>query len=196
MNTTINDTLEAALPGFPGFYNSELSALIDREIENEAEWRGKTVSEIEESFIYGKAMLAVAQAWADEFKREFEVDFTYECIESPKEYNFVTDRIFVEVPLQEAARITAALKDEAGNWKHSFEVVLRKMFTSYDGFCSFYPNNPHEGEWLLPLEEWDHNQLQALLAAYVLEQDHTATPWRTVTLDLDACYEAASEGWS
>ncbi len=36
-----NNMLEVSLPFFSGFYESELSAMMDQEIESEAEYNGK-----------------------------------------------------------------------------------------------------------------------------------------------------------
>ena len=51
-----------------------------------------------------------------------------------------------------------------------FAAVLEDMFTSHDGFIPYYPNKPDAGVWLKPVEEWDHNQLQALIRAYVIKE--------------------------
>jgi hypothetical protein len=195
MTATEETLLDAVVPGFPGFYNTELSSLMDREIEDAIENDGLTWEEAAKRYDYRRAMLAITQAWLDAFVWEFDIKLKFESIQSPREYNFTTDRLFVQLPLSEAERMAAVLKDADGEWNDSFKHVLGKMFTSYDGFCSFYPNSPDEGEWLAPLEEWDHNQMQALIAAYLYERGEADQPWRYIDLAPDRYFEAAYAGW-
>jgi hypothetical protein len=195
MTATEETLLDAVIPGFPGFYGTGLDSLMDREIEDAIENEGITWEEADKRYDYQRARLAITQAWLDAFVWEFDIKLKFESIQSPKEYNFTTDRLFVQLPLSEAERMAAALKDEDGKWGESFCHVLRKMFTSYDGFISFYPNSPNEGEWLMPLDLWDHNQMQALIAAYLYERGEDKEPWRYIDLDPDRYYEAAYAGW-
>jgi hypothetical protein len=195
MTATEETLLDAVIPGFPGFYNSELDSLMDREIEDAMENDGLTWEEADKRYDYQRARLAITQAWMNAFVWEFDIKLKFESIQSPREYNFTTDRLFVQLPLTEAERMAAVLKDADGEWNDSFKHVLGKMFTSYDGFYSFYPNNPNEGEWLMPLDQWDHNQMQALIAAYLYERGEADEPWRYIDLDPDRYFEAAYAGW-
>ena len=50
----------------------------------------------------------------------------------------------------------------------TLEATARDMFTSRDGFSSFY--SPDVSEWG-DVSEWDHNQIGCLIAAYVAQQN-------------------------
>src|SRR5690606_26269592 len=85
----------------------------------------------------------------------------FESLDSPREYNFCTDRIFCYIPLESAKRLFVI--SAKGNHKRLKEVI-RERFTSRDGFISFYSNNLEE--WLdKPLDQWDHNEIGTLLIA-------------------------------
>lgn len=104
---------------------------------------------------------AYAKAYAENFAREFGIaGLEFEELVSPREYNFTTDRIFVKIPDSEIDRIFDSVNAE------TLHGVAREMFTSRSGFISFY--SPRFGEWG-PLDDWDHNQLYALITAHVLE---------------------------
>lgn len=179
----------ASLPFFPGFYNTSLDNMIDREIESRIEHEVETevvaltaggafpvdearvrfekdrTAELADKYLdetnYQAARLAIAQGWVESFSEESDLKMTWESMHSPREYNFTTDRVFVNLP-QETLEKLRPIKDS-----EEFAIKLADMFTSYDGFISSYPNHSDEGAWLNPIEEWDHNQLQALIAAYI-----------------------------
>jgi len=79
---------------------------------------------------------------------------------SPREYNFGTDRLFVNVPAVELARMRAELDESL------MDKATARLFTSYDGFSSFYSADwKTDSEWA-EFEGWDHNQNYALLLAH------------------------------
>jgi hypothetical protein len=115
---------------------------------------------------YGLMHDAIADAYTDAFAYWLwesldlgsdPVEYKYEEMTSPKFYNFETDRIFAKFP----ERIFQAIIDQLG--PEEVAAQFKEMFTSRSGFCSFYDNTPPEK----PLAEWDHNELYALLEAWV-----------------------------
>jgi hypothetical protein len=78
----------------------------------------------------------------------------FSVLDSPRSYNFTTDRIFVKIPLR-------AVK-ELYKWLGAKRIneMVGERFTSYDGFISFYPNTL--AEWPKDLNEWDCNQIGTL----------------------------------
>ena len=81
--------------------------------------------------------------------------FTFEAMSSPREYNFTTDRLFCDVPLD----VMQGLRDRTD--PALLAQQFASAFTSRDGFRSFYsPIVPDK-----PLEDWDHNELAQLLVA-------------------------------
>jgi hypothetical protein len=85
----------------------------------------------------------------------------FDELNSPREYNFTTDRIFIRIPDGEVTRILASI-DRA-----RLDETARAMFTTRDGFISSY--SPRVEDWG-PVSDWDHNQLGCMLAALQPEE--------------------------
>lgn len=91
------------------------------------------------------------------------IGMTFESMDSPREYNFTTDRVYGLVPLKTMREIFRRSKAEN---HETLAAVVRDTFTSYDGFASFY--SPDLDSWLAKagrLQDWDHNELGTLLIA-------------------------------
>ena len=86
-------------------------------------------------------------------EEDMDVGLTFEEVESPREYNFVTDRIFAKIEHPERLDFKQATMTK----------IAKERFTSGPGFISHY--DPDWTTWG-PTSTWDHNQLEtALLAA-------------------------------
>lgn len=84
---------------------------------------------------------------------------TWAAMESPREYNFSTDRIFANIPASIIRKLwTISKEDEHATLSH----VAERRHTSRDGFISGYRNDWRQ--WG-KLADWDHNQLMTLLIA-------------------------------
>lgn len=105
-----------------------------------------------------KAQQRYAKAYAQSFAAEFGIKLEFESLNSPREYNFTTDRIFCNVSIREMMRIRRETPAE------TLADVAREMFTSRSGFISHY--SPDVSTWGA-LRKWDHNQCLCLLQAYV-----------------------------
>lgn len=160
------DTVLAALPWFPGFYNSILDDLMDRTIEMEMESTGETYDEIMDRYSAHLAMHAIAKAWVKGFAKETGIPMELEEVQSPREYNFTTDRLFVRVPIDTIEQIASQMDDKI------LRETIRKNHSSYSGFISFYPNDLDHPKWQKPVREWDPNQLETLLEAKLLQDDY------------------------
>lgn len=143
---------------------------------------------------YRSYMEAVAKAYAETFAYwlgehlDMSVNYEFEELVSPAYYNFETDRIFVKLPLAALQRMYIGL-DEADKVK-----AFKDLFTSRDGFHSFYDNREPEK----PLAEWDANELYALLTAFVNAVGDAEGYYSDVESSLysdmyEDCYRAASE---
>lgn len=163
--------MEARIP-FNGFYESVWSQEIDSIEEQEAEhlaneeYEGFEASEILEIMFrhtdYNTLFHDVATKYVEVFQFWLEdelnvkVEMRLNIMTSPREYNFETDRIFVEIELNAMSALMGAVG------RDKVAATARKLFTSYDGFISFYdPDIESWGE----LESWDHNQLFAIFMA-------------------------------
>lgn len=86
---------------------------------------------------------------------------TFESMDSPREYNFTTDRLYAEIPL--GMMYLLFRKSRAENHA-TLAAVIAERFTSCDGFISHYSR--HLADWMeKPLADWDHNELGTLLIA-------------------------------
>lgn len=154
---------------FYGFYNSAIDSVIDSAIECELDHIEETYNPTKEeletiaagfmSTNVNSFYNTIAEAYADEFifllEREIDIKLnaSIESLERPKEYNFRTDRIFIELPKNKAIEfINYVLK----NHKKELEDLIKEKFTTRSGFISFYPNSLEA--WGNPIE-WDYNQI-------------------------------------
>lgn len=175
--------METTIP-FMGFYDSIWSSGLDDAEQQLAEhltgdpeadagdgvdgFRGLSVQDVCSALYwcisYPVARLAIARGWAETFAHVVDKNcgwptrLRFEVSDSPREYNFTTDRIFMTLPRATVRR----MRKECDN--ATLVRVCRERFTSRDGFVSFYANNPYE--WG-PLDRWDHNQVSALLSAWM-----------------------------
>jgi hypothetical protein len=60
---------------------------------------------------------------------------------------------------------------------------------------SYYSNDPKDEEWTKPLKEWDHNQLMALVEAYVM-LSHDPKDFQEKMEQSCLVSEAASAVWN
>lgn len=108
----------------------------------------------------------------------------FEEIQSPKYYNFTTDRLFVETH----AKSFQALLDVA-HTSPSFSRLVHRRHSSRDGFISHYANDSED--WPREVDDCDHNHLSTLflwsLEYLGLDVDQSSFEWS---------YEGASEALS
>jgi len=164
MDTTANTELTATIP-FQGFYNSYFDYAIDRALEdifNPASGCGDTPDGAH-SLNHTKTFLMIAQEYAAAYIEELRAEtglalssLEFEWLESPREYNFATDRIFVSLSAADAAEIVTASKS-------ALPGLANEKFTSRSGFHSFYSNDVTD--WPLDVADWDHNQLGTAVQA-------------------------------
>ena len=167
---------------FQGFYNSLYSHAIDSEIENSIDYYYKEyeLTEAQRDTLangyletnVGEFYYNVSKDYAEAFIYEIErdtglsLDARVESMESPREYNFQTDRLFIELP---EASAVAFVNYILANHKEELENLIEQRFTSRSGFISHY-NNTLEA-WGDP-SEWDYNQLGTCFEVFEhLEQE-------------------------
>lgn len=155
--------LTAALP-FAGFYGSQHDAELDYAIEamfsnEQGDPNPGLAARVTNTCHWSVVHWAYAKEFAKSYCERVGIrDARFESMDSPKFYNFETDRLFIQLPLEEVQRLrretsTASL-DRAAAERH----------TSRSGFISFY--SPDWRTWG-DVASWDHNQLQTLVEAYV-----------------------------
>lgn len=173
----LESPVEVRIP-FPGFYETPLSSMLGDFERDEAETASEGYcpedrqSEFREALIeeqcrrpcldYRRAWRAIAGAYAELFADKLEtltkvkIRYAFSALQSPREYNFVTDQLFLHV---EFADLTAVLDKIP---RDVLDDAAKRMFTSRDGFWSFY--DPEVEKWGRP-DCWDHNQWFCVLAA-------------------------------
>jgi hypothetical protein len=171
---------------FAGFYESWYSGEVDRAEEQEVEYwpeRQREDGIAEELQIserdyadllfrfsdYSDAYRTIAAQYVPEFSHavkeatEFDLRLRFESMTSPRFYNFETDRLFAYIPL---SIVRAMFKESVANSHKHLGDVIAERHTSRSGFCSFYTNVPRE--WLdKPVRDWDHNELETLMLAWL-----------------------------
>jgi hypothetical protein len=165
---------------FSGFYESLHSSEID-EAENMIfqDDSGSPLAfaeKLHENFYwacdYGHVNTEYARAYAGEFAEKMGLKtLKFEALNSPKEYNFTTDRIFCTIDYPEVQRLFNETNTP------TLRITARANHTSRDGFYSFY--NPDFETWG-DVTTWDSNQLATLLEAWIVdnfEDYHDGDTW-------------------
>lgn len=158
---------ETTLP-FAGFYYSHHDSALDWALEMMfSDDRGNPLGGLERRAFDLVDWGAVHKEYAEDFAKSAGVQFDLPSIQfvelnSPREYNFTTDRIFVSLTLKDLRQVRERTQPTA------LDAMAREMFTSRSGFISFY--SPRVKDWGC-FENWDHNHYGCLLAAFVKQED-------------------------
>lgn len=157
---------------FSGFYNSVHDYHLDQALDGYilSDSSGEVFEGLKEHKLYDyavdwdKAKKEYVEGFISAFGYEIglgESCFELDTLDSPREYNFTTDRIFAYMSEADLKDTFDKVMSEA---KEKMRDIIKDKFTSCIGFISYYPNELDE--WLrTPLEEWDHNQVGTLLEA-------------------------------
>lgn len=181
-------TYETVVPFFPGFYNSILSDMVDREVEYELEENEKSYDDIEDTLDYRKAYIEISKQWMYRFNAETGLNLIFKEIESPREYNFSTDRLIAEISEDDLKKVVASCKENLG----IFEDVLDELYTSRSGFIPFYSNDLDD--WDKENDELDHNEIMTYLMVYVLISMNEEELLDSIH-GYSSVYEAAQHVW-
>ena len=162
--------LESTIP-FDGFYNSYFSSDIEHQIGQQIEWDADIydLNEDEEQILRDNYLSVNRSSFYNEIAEDytnFYIDalnerlkgFTlkakFNLFTSPKEYNFETDRIFIDIERDHAIDF---IKYIIKNYEKELENKIKERFTSRSGFWSHYKNGLDL--WTIDYSEWDHNQI-------------------------------------
>lgn len=157
--------------GFAGFYSSFIGDNLDRQLENDEYNRDSSLEYLDISFDYRwedykkDVSLAYMKNYIDFISDKLgKLDISnqwYTTIDSPKYYNYTTDRIFQDVKVSEDYfnKIMGLIRDNIG----IADSFFKYHFTSRDGFVSFYSNDVKE--WL----EIDYLNCTDLELSYLLQ---------------------------
>ena len=178
----------SVLVPFDGFYHSVSSSYIDDAEERifvdlSGEQNMGLWERAWEHFDYTAAQGYVAEVYLAHLSHELKMKLEFDCICSPQYYNFQTDRLFAWVREEDLRNMLFCVDGPGGDRHRCMDNMAKQMFESRSGFSSFYDHRWREwGDF----EEWDHNQLGCLMAAYMDWYDQVpALP--------DLLYDAYSE---
>lgn len=176
---------------FSGFYESSHDHEIENAINSYFDREGDGGNHTPENFFfsfkhYGDIQREYVALFTSEFSDWFEgetglpLTLEYETMESPKFYNFSTDRIFALAPLEQIQAIYDATP------KDVLEKEIEDNCTSYDGFHSHYSNVLSEWEEK-PIEDWDHNELRILIQACLKATGRMQRGWEFDVMETALC---------
>ena len=180
--------LESTIP-FDGFYESFISADIEHEIEIDTEYYSQLydLNEFEEELLcdsflnvnsykfYNQIAKDYTNFYIDDLNAKlnyaypdkgFTLKARYKCLESPREYNFKTDRIFIEIEENHAVDF---IEHIVKNYKKELEQKIEDRFRSRSGFISFYKNDINL--WTKDFKEWDCNMIGTCFELFDLEEE-------------------------
>ena len=180
--------LESTIP-FDGFYESFINADIDHEIEIDTEYYSELydLNESEEELLcnsflninsykfYNQIAKHYTNFYIDNLNAKlnyaypdkgFTLKATYKYFYSPREYNFETDRIFIEI---EENHAVAFIEHIVKNYKKELENKIEDRFRSRSGFISFYKNSIDL--WAKDFREWDYNMIGTCFELFNLEEE-------------------------
>ena len=174
--------LESTIP-FDGFYESFISDDIDHQIGQQIEW-GTDIYDLNEDeqqvledsylsvnrkYFYNQIAEDYTNFYIDalnERLKGFTLNAKFQLLTSPREYNFETDRIFIEIEENHAIDF---IKYIIKNYKKELKEKIEDRFTSRSGFNSFYKNSLDL--WPKDYSEWDHNQIGTCFELFYLEEE-------------------------
>ena len=174
--------LESTIP-FDGFYESFTSADIEYQIGQQIEWDSDIYDlnedeqrilwanylDINRSYFYNQIAEDYTNFYIDALNKRlkgFTLNAKFKLLTSPKEYNFETDRIFIEIEENHAIDF---IKYINRNFKRTLENKIKERFTSRSGFWSYYENDLDT--WTKDYSEWDHNQIGTCFELFDLEEE-------------------------
>jgi len=162
---------------FAGFYESLWDAAIENEVSSAAELLleelkqedrrfhdasfGDILHEVQDEVRYGEAKKAIAKEYASRFsdwlERELELDgngnnIRFSRLDSPHEYNFRTDWVFVDIHPYACQRLWSKADEDV------LSATIIKHHTPRMGFFSHYSAIPDDWE-NRDHTSWDHNEM-------------------------------------
>ena len=174
--------LESTIP-FDGFYESFISDDIDHQIGQQIEWDTDIYDlnedeqqilwdnylSVNRSYFYNQIAKDYTNFYIEILNRRlkgFTLKAKFNLLISPKEYNFETDRIFIDIEKNHAIDF---IKYIIKNYKKELENKIKERFTSRSGFWSHYKNGLDL--WTQDYSEWDHNQIGTCFELFDLEEE-------------------------
>lgn len=146
---------------FSGFYNTIHDGVFDSEQEYVLEdFPTKTWDDFNWKIDYE----GYCRKYVWVVNSETGLDLEFRNMWSPREYNFATDEIYCFLNAEDLNKISSAVNSE------TLRKLIRRRFTSRDGFSSFYSNDLDEWNEK-DVKEWDEIELGTLLDAWLIDNN-------------------------
>ena len=175
--------LESTIP-FDGFYNSYISSDIEHQIGQQIEWDTDIYDlnedeqqilednylNVNRSSFYNEIAKHYTDLYIDALNERlegFRLNAKFKLLTSPREYNFETDRIFIDIEKDHAIDF---IKYIIKNYKKELEEKIKQRFTSRDGFWSHYKNGLDL--WTQDYSEWDCNMIGTCFELFDFDELH------------------------
>ena len=180
--------LESTIP-FDGFYNSFISADIEHQIGQQIEWNTdvydlnvneekilwESYLSVNRSYFYNQIAKDYTNFYIDDLNAKlnyaypdhrFTLNAKFSFLTSPREYNFETDRIFIDIEKDHAIDF---IKYIIKHYKKELEEKIKQRFTSRSGYWSYYKNTLDS--WTQDYSEWDCNMIGTCFELFDLEEE-------------------------
>lgn len=168
---SFKDPLKIELP-FSGFYESWHDERIDETIRDAFTYDTESGEDRELTNEESDAIYSADVDWSATrveyckeyvgcFANEFGLTLEYDGLQSPKEYNFTTDRVFAIAERSEFNTKIRQVVEALPNWP----AYIRERFTSRDGFWSFYSADSKDEQWTR--DTLDECQYEVMLQFYI-----------------------------
>ena len=152
------------LPSFHGFYDSIWSQMADDNLEYDLRERG--IKHIDDwSCKWREFEMEVVKEYTDMYldlvNRELGLNVKKLAepeLDSPRYYNYRTDRIYVDVDFSEIEKLSELMR----KWEKELPKIIHDHHTSYDGFISFMSND--YDEWLGEYLDYEHEEFGLYLS--------------------------------
>lgn len=146
---------------FSGFYESIHNSAFESEEESVLQdYEGKKWDDFRWTYDYKQ----YCKNYVSAISREIGIDLEFKSMWSPREYNFATDEIEVYIKSEDVDKLATVKNSD------TLRNIIKRRFTSRDGFCSFYSNDIDEWNEK-EISEWDEIELGTLLDAWIVEND-------------------------
>ena len=148
---------------FDGFYNSVSDSAIDWIAErlfsrDNGEVNAGLLDHAFTHLRWQEARELYAREYLHLLGKDMEITMRFDHLDSPRSYNYGTDRIFAWIPQEQLIRILGRTPFEVMTYK------AEKLFTPRSGFAPHYDAD-WDRKWG-DFSEWDHNQWYCLILAY------------------------------
>ena len=134
--------MNTQLPGFNGFYGTQLEWTIENAEDDYLEYNNLTYDEVEFNYSKIKKEIAVDYcAYISELLKEIDIDnkIQFKAINSPREYNFSNDEIEIDIAINPHKVLTVLQP-----YEKEFSAYIKEQFTTRSGFISFMSNDSQD----------------------------------------------------